>query len=327
MWWLIVAVVLSVPDELQQRFERQLQAITSQQTKDGFTVEVFEQQFPVPPVELAPVPDVEVPVSVRPPVIEWAASAAVSERLPRGVLLTGKYCAPCERVKAENPDLIGGPESPIEVIDDQNEVRLRQLGIVPGMWSGNPCLVILGADGKLHDSRSTRFGCFLQGYQSPAAIRSYLTSAEHGVSLAPAVESSAVAVCDSPAMRGDVVAAVLSAHLLRYAGEQPTEPVTFGSLIEIEFDAPESVLSIARRLLIEQRIELPASGLSIDWTGDKRTFSVTKDSLTLSPGIGVTVRKFGLRKSATLKTVRFTRDLRSISLELDGLPDVTVKLR
>ncbi|MBL8815980.1 MAG: trypsin-like peptidase domain-containing protein [Planctomyces sp.] len=102
---------------------------------------------------------------------------------------------------------------------------------------------------------------------------------------------------------------------------------TFGSLVDVDFDVPDSALEIASRLLTLRKVEFPAAGVELSWNGDARRIDLKPDRITVTPGMEVKVQKFGLTKRCRLDAVTYTQDLSSVTFELSGMLDVTVNLK
>ncbi len=250
------------------------------------------------------------------------------ERLPRGVMVVGQFCSPCLRMENENPNLVGGPEAPIQIVQNWLANDLEQWGITPGMQLGTPYLFILDRDGKVHGLTPQGLGCVLRGYQSPEAVTRYLTLPEHGVSLETLEPAIVRATVEGAEASPETFAAVLSAHLVEASGQQEgDEPFLYGGLFDFSLDVPESWKSIGVKILTAQKLDFPAAGISIDWSGPERSFRLARDSLTISPGVKASVRKWGISYSASLDGVSFTPDLSSVTFLLTGAPDLTVVLR
>ena len=276
----------------------------------------------VEPKESQPTPLPVVPAAV--PSIRFEAvakSTAKQPRLPRGLLIVGQYCSPCLRIEKECADLIGGPEAPLELVQNWLANDLDELGVSPGMLQGTPTIVILGADGKIHSLSKTGFGCRLIGYQTRETIEKFLTDPTHLVSLDPPDEEPiATATISNAQLSASTIAAALSAHLQR---TQPVPQASTG-LFDITVDAPDSARGWIADLLSKQSVEFPSAGVSAQWGGD-RTISIAPGKLRISPGAIVSVKKFGVQVTTTLTGVTFADDLSWVTLELKGVPDLTVR--
>lgn len=123
----------------------------------------------------------------------------------------------------------------------------------------------------------------------------------------------------------EVVAAILAQHLLRES-DIPEKPA-FAGLFEIDVDAPDSARKWAADLLRNQSVEFPSVGVSASWKGSDRQISVAPGRLQIKPGATVSVKKFGVSLSTTLRGVSFADDLSWATLELDGAPDLTVRFQ
>lgn len=123
---------------------------------------------------------------------------------------------------------------------------------------------------------------------------------------------------------GDAVAAAFASHCL--ADENPGE-ATFGSLLNVNFDVPDSALEIAQQLVQKQKLEMPAAGIVVDWSGDARRIELTRNRVALTPGLQLTVAKFGLSKRCRLDAITYTDTLSAVTFELSGMLDLTVHFK
>jgi hypothetical protein len=132
-------------------------------------------------------------------------------------------------------------------------------------------------------------------------------------------QSSVTASVSNAEPSSTVVASLLAEHLNRSS----TAPKA--GLFEIGIDTPESTRGWIADLLSKESIEFPSSGVSASWKGSDRTISVASGRLRINPGATVSVRKFGVSLSTTLRGVSYASDLSWCTLELDGAPDLTVR--
>ena len=287
--------------------------------------ELQQQADKIP--SLVPVPD---PISERKqPTITFDAVAtdAAAARLPRAVLVVGQYCSPCLRMEKENADLIGGAEAPIQLVQNWLANDLEALGIHPGMQLGTPYLFVLDKDGKVHGLTSGGLGCVLRGYTTRDVLLKYLEHSDHAVSVEPLQSTAVVASVEGVDASPSAFAAVMSAHLLEASGQQQTDDqYLYGGLFDFSFDAPESWKAIGAKILTAQRIEFASAGVSVDWSGPSRSFALSKDKLTISPPVKVSLKKWSISYSAALDGIEFKPDLSSVTFLLTGAPDLTVRL-
>lgn len=320
---------------LDERFQKSLQAeLKAWPAISGEIVPDPDEQPVLPPMPLEPVPD---PAFELQPLIEYLPAAGTAqasrERLPRGLLLVAKYCQPCERMKTENAELIGGPDSPIELLNVSTDAeRFHELGLRMDSLSC-PVLVVIDAAGKIHglaaDGKS--FGCSLAGYQPRARVIDYLTKSDHGVNVdrAEPQELAAAAVVSNVPKSIDTLAAAVAWHVLQDGQTDQTFSAadqTFGSLLNFNVDVPDPVLDITGKILNTQTISFPAAGVSLDWSGATRTISVARGRVEFSPAVAMTVRKWRIEKSCRLDAITFTDDLAAVTFELTGMVDITVNL-
>lgn len=127
------------------------------------------------------------------------------------------------------------------------------------------------------------------------------------------------AVIENAQPSAETIAAALSAHLLR-AQQVPQA----SGLIDITVDAPESARGWIADLLSKQSVEFPSAGVSAQWGGN-RQISIAPGSLRIQPGATVSVKKLGVQVSTTLTGVTFDDRLSWVTLELKGVPDLTVR--
>jgi hypothetical protein len=123
----------------------------------------------------------------------------------------------------------------------------------------------------------------------------------------------------------ELMAGILAAHLLRR--EKISEEQAAQGLLEITVETPEGARKWAADLLSKQSVEFPQQGVSASWKGSDRTISVRPGRVQITPGAIVSVKKFGVSLSTTLRGVSFADDLSWTTLELDGAPDLTVRFQ
>lgn len=127
-------------------------------------------------------------------------------------------------------------------------------------------------------------------------------------------------------LSADAVAACLAMHLLRSSAQVPSEPLTFGSLFNVDVPMSQGSRDILRGLLVDGKVEFATAGLTLS-TGDRTTLARTSGRLSCSPGLKCTAKKFGVSLSATLNAVALSPDASAITFELQGVPDLTVNLK
>lgn len=126
----------------------------------------------------------------------------------------------------------------------------------------------------------------------------------------------------------ETFAATLAAHLAETSGQQAAdEPIAYGSLFDITIDAPDTWRTMASKLLTAQKIQFDTAGITLDWTGPKRTFSLAGDGMTVNPPVKVTLNKWLIQYSCALDGVSYTPDLSTVTMLLTGAPDLTVHLK
>ena len=134
----------------------------------------------------------------------------------------------------------------------------------------------------------------------------------------------AVAVISGAQLNPQTIAAALAVHLHQNQGLQAP---AFGSLFDITVDAPDSARGWIADMLTKQSVDFPSSGLAISWKGGDRTISVAPGRIQITPGATVSVQKFGVSLSTTLRGVTYADNLNWCTLELDGAPDLTVRFQ
>lgn len=120
----------------------------------------------------------------------------------------------------------------------------------------------------------------------------------------------------------DTVAEALALHLVR---DVNPEALT-GSLFNIEIDTPDSARGWIADMLTRQSVDFPAAGVSARWGGD-RSMKIGRGSIAVTPGVDVSVKKFGVSVSTKLTGASFADDLSWVTLELDRAPDLTVRFK
>lgn len=119
-------------------------------------------------------------------------------------------------------------------------------------------------------------------------------------------------------MTADSIATVLSMHL---SGEQQST----ASILNIDINAPESVLAIARKLLVDQ--SWSAGSVSLDWKGGDRSLLVKPNGVTLNPPATVSLSTSLIAVSTSLEGVAYDQSLTWVRLELTNSPDLTIRFR
>lgn len=275
--------------------------------------------------DLQPTPD---PISEHTePTVEFSAPvSAPSERLPRGILVVSQYCSPCLRMERENPELIGGPESPIQLIENWKANNLDEWGVLPPMMTGTPVLFVLGKDGKVHGLSARGLGCFLMGYKTREEVVSYLSLSEHAVDLNRDVtaQSAVTATMAGGSVSAESFAAVLSRHLMEVSGQKADQ--TYAGLFDLSVSVDKSWRDFALKILKADKVSFPVAGLTLDWSGPARSFTIEKNAVRISPALKVSVQKWIFSYSAGLDGVSYTDDLSSVTMELSGAPDLTIRM-
>jgi len=309
------------------------QAIADQVTNvaEDISTEIPEAEEPPQPV-----PD---PISKQPaPTMTFATAVGDSSakpRLPRAVIVCGQHCSPCEKMKRENSDIIGGPDMPIQLVQNWLANDLDALGITPGMQLGTPYVFVIGKDGTVHGLTPTGLTCVLRGYRSRDELLSYLQDKEHGIDITVPDKSPVIATVTNAELCPDTLAAVLGVHLMREAGadveqlahDAPPDSQIMGGLFDFSFDVPDAWREAAAKLVTLQRYEFPSAGITVDWSGPTRSFMVSETGIKISPGVKVTLNKWLVKYSATLDGLSYTPDLSTVTLLLTGAPDLTVHLK
>jgi len=128
------------------------------------------------------------------------------------------------------------------------------------------------------------------------------------------------AILSNATLSPESIAAALSAHLQRTKSER----IAPQGLFDITIDTPDSARGWIADMLTKQSVEFPSAGVSAQWGGD-RTISIAPGKLRISPGAIVSAKKFGVSVTTTLTGVTFADDLSWVTLELKGVPDLTVR--
>jgi hypothetical protein len=136
-------------------------------------------------------------------------------------------------------------------------------------------------------------------------------------------EAAVVATVSNAESSPETFAAVLALHLMRQAGD--TE-LPVGALFDVTVNVEQSWKNLAAKILTSQKIEFPDAGLSIDWTGPKRSFDISTNAISIRPAVKVTLKKWKFAFSAGLNGLAFADDLSSVTLDLSGAPDITIRL-
>ena len=266
-----------------------LMCILAQDTFDRRTVAYLPaQEAPAAAVDSSHAnPPSDDPAAALPVTIEWSTTTANAGQRLRFYTADGWTCQPCDQQKR----ILQDAKFSFETIGVRFSTD-SPTGQVP-VWQAPD-------------------GTILRGVQSIQSLESF--AERHGVS---EPETAVTATVDTvPTV--NVVAEVLAFHL---DGEQPAT----SSLINIDVDAPETALEIARKLLIDQRWE--SDSISATWEGGDRTISVGANRLSVTPGVAIVARKSILKVSTKLTGVSYDDDLTFVTLELSGVPDLTIRFR
>ena len=274
---------------LEERFAKSLQEATSQ----PISVEILP--------ELEPVPD---PIS-SPPAIAYAAAGESASYYVK--FFTAPWCGSCQTFKQLHLAELEA-EYPVTMVD-----------------------IVEHPDWAAHVDRLPAFWlCRLSDLQPVAKFTGDVTVAQL-LAAEPAIAS-----VDFAPRSLETLAAALAWHCLQdedvefqisnFKSQFFAEP-TFGSLLDIDADVPDVMLDLGRTVLIAQKMDFPAAGVSLDWTGKTRTVTIVKNRIDVKPGVAMTVRKFGLRKSCSLDAVTYNDALTVVTFELTGFLDLTVNLK
>jgi hypothetical protein len=120
----------------------------------------------------------------------------------------------------------------------------------------------------------------------------------------------------------DSVAAALTAHLSDEAAQQP-----FGSLLNIDIDAPDAATSAVFEIFETGRYANQTAGIVFDWSGSNRTISDTAKTITLTPPAKITLTKWRAKWTAALRGIQYDSASRSVTLLLSGAPYLTVRFQ
>ena len=317
---------------------------------DQFTVEVM------PAVQVSPAFVVEVEKPERSPSIEFSASAPVSQlvkttsKVTERWLVTTDYCALCPAAKRRFEASGGKKEnmiSPAQAL----EMHGKNVTGVPFEYTTESTVAYLQPP-KYREAKRMEVSLNYNHTPSKSDILDHLRNggphqgkhwqawhleswqkeqlyALHDDDHAGNVptfedESPAAATIHGAQLTPDVIAAALATHLAQHQG---VEPPAFGSLFDITIDTPDSARGWIADMLSKQSVEFPSSGVVVSWKGSDRTISVAPGRIAINPGATVSVTKFRVELSAKLTCVAYKPDLSEVTLQLDGAPDLTVRLK
>lgn len=144
----------------------------------------------------------------------------------------------------------------------------------------------------------------------------------------PTFEEESLVVATVENSRGvtDVFAA-LAAHLIESSNQKGETEYAYGSFFDFELDVPDSVRDAVAKVLTVQKMEIPSAGLTVDWAGVSRSIVLGKEKIEIDPPVKVTVKKWVISYSASLRGVWFEPDLSSVTFDLQGAPDLKVILK
>ena len=150
-----------------------------------------------------------------------------------------------------------------------------------------------------------------------------LHSDDHNGTVPTFSESVAEAVIENAPASADTIVAALALHLIPQSEPQPA----FGSLFNVDVAAPQSMLDVARKLLIQQSWSSEAAGVSMSWAGADRTIGIGSRGITLNPGVSVTLQRGPLKVGTTLRAVSYDDSLAWVTLDLVNAPDLTIRFK
>lgn len=352
MNWLLLCLMLFQADTIEEARQRlkeleakraeaaAIQAAVEKKAAEELAAKLQAEQEaakePDPDPELESEPDVPVleqqPLRLVPKIrFEQLVSASVDERRPRLLELSAKWCSYCVKMQQESPDLFGDSSSPIEIVDVDDpgfRAKMDAYGLVGWAPKNIPILFCVQADGTLMKNENGTFRMW-PNYKSPAQVAAIMN--ECGVSV-DAADSNVrvVANVEDMDLSPDGFAGVLAAHLIEQAAAETDEDpdrALYGGLFSFDVDVPDRVKSLAAKVLAQQTIEFPAAGCTLDWSGPKRSVSFSAGRIEISPAVKVKVKKWMLTYSAGLSAVSYEEDLSSVVIELQGAPDLEVRLK
>jgi hypothetical protein len=120
----------------------------------------------------------------------------------------------------------------------------------------------------------------------------------------------------------DTVAAALTAHLSDEAAQQP-----FGSLLNIDIDAPDVATAAVFEIFETGRYANATAGIAFNWSASTRTISDTAKTITLNPPAKITLMKWRAKWTAALRGIKYDSASQSVTLLLSGAPDLTVRFK
>lgn len=290
------------------------------------------------------------------PLIHWETSASASgvvkatAKITDRWLVSENWCANCPAAKRRFLSSGGKPEN-IITIAQAAELHGKQIGSVPQEYMIQREIDILQPPSYRrqnemavelnHKKRPTkseildhlRTGGPHQGkhwqewfLESWDVEQLYALHDDDHFDKVPTFDAKTVAATITNAQASpEVVAAILAEHLLRES-DTPDKPA-YAGLFVVNVDAPDSARKWAAELLTKQSVEFPSVGVSASWKGSDRTISVSPGRVQIKPGATVSVQRFGVSLSTTLRGVSFADDLSEATLELDGAPDLTVRFQ
>jgi len=291
-------------ESLESRFER---ALSEERAVDVVPVD----PVPVDPapevpadeftVEILPVPD---PLFAEQPILTYSAAASRQHYV---VFFTADWCGFCKTWKRQHfPDLEAAfPGAVTEVDIDEAPEWADKVERLPTIWLCR---------------KSDRMP--VKKWTGTLRVPEIIAASE------ALSERSAVANITHGVATSDTFAAALVWHMCdgQIPEEDSAEVRTFGSLINVDVDAPDFLFPIAQTILVDQKVAWPDQGLSLDWSSGVRTITVKPGRIEISPGVDARVSKYRITKSCTLDAMSYTPDLRHVTFELTGMLDLTVNL-
>jgi len=162
---------------------------------------------------------------------------------------------------------------------------------------------------------------YLESWRTPQLYALHDDDHEGIVPSFDAAEQTVEATISNAPASADAIMAALALHM---APQSETQPA-FGSLFNIDIQAPQSMLDLARKLLIEQSWKSEAAGVSMSWAGADRSLGVTAKGITLNPGVSVTLQRGPIKVGTTLRAITYDDSLKWVTLDLVNAPDLTLR--
>ena len=118
--------------------------------------------------------------------------------------------------------------------------------------------------------------------------------------------------------------AALAEYLTRAARPETEPEQPFGATIDATVNG--TAVEILSKLMTDRRYEIPSAGVVVSWDGPSRRFDLLADRVTITPGLTVSAKRWGITVETTMTAIRYSPDFKTITAELTKMPDLTIRI-